>query len=118
MAMHLVSPHGHKRKWDIPFKNWDGVKVKVPGDRDRAVAACIAHRILLLLKAKVNGDPPPVELRAWIDNMPSALADRLIELGLLDRRRFERGRPLTDHITDFEANVANRKSNTATHAKQ
>ncbi|HEX8911944.1 MAG TPA: site-specific integrase [Humisphaera sp.] len=116
--MHLITPKGRKRKYDIRLRIHDGRTVKIPGDREKDVAVRLGNRIESLVKAKANGDPPPFELRAWIDNMPEALSSRLVELGLLDQQRLERLKPLTDHIDSYEKVVAARKSNTVKHAKQ
>jgi hypothetical protein len=116
--MYLVKPEGQKLKWDIRFRNHDGRIVKIPGDRDRAAAKRIGDCVMMLVKAKQNGDPPPGELAVWIDNMPAKLADRLVELGLLTARRLIRVKPLADHIKNYGAAVAARKSNKADHAGQ
>src|SRR5689334_5181375 len=116
--MYLVSPQGRKRKYDIRLRIHDGRVVKIPGDRDEDAARRLGYRIEMLVRAKANGDAPPAELRAWIDNMPEALSQRLIELGLLDRHRLERLKPLDQHVDDYESVVASRKSNTARHAER
>lgn len=116
--MYLVAPHGKKRKWDIRVRIHDGRIVKIPGDRDRNTAQRIGQRLALLVRAKVNGDGPPVELRAWIDNMPESLSSRLVELGLLEQRRLTQTKALVDHIDDFQQVVAGRRSNSAEHAKE
>lgn len=116
--MHLVAPHGRKRKWDIRFRNHDGVVVKVPGDPDKQIARRIGDRVEMLVKARQNADPPPVELRQWIEQMPSTLSRRLVGLGLLDQRRIERGKPLAEHINKYGEIVAARKSNKPRHSSQ
>jgi integrase len=92
--------------------------VKVPGDEDRDTAWRIGERVRMLVKAKQNGDPPPGELAAWIDNMPQVLSDRLVSLGLLTQRRLERAKPLTEHIAIYGRIVRTRKSNKLIHAQQ
>jgi integrase len=117
IAMHLVPPDSGKLQWKVRFRNHDGRTVKIPGDRDEAIARRIGDRVEMLVRAKANADHPPVELMAWIDNMPQKLAERLIELGLLERRRVESTKALTEQIDEFEKVVANRKSNSPVHAK-
>lgn len=114
--MFLVKPSGKKKKWDIRFR-MDGRTFKVPGDRDKHATNRIAERLKMLVAAKQNGDLPPSELSQWMANMPQSLAERLSELGLLDQRRREQRRPLLEHIKDFQAIVAARRSNTEDHAK-
>src|SRR4051812_26727676 len=114
--MHLVAPNGRKRKHDIRFRNHDGRVVVVAGDRDYDAARRLGERIMMLVKAKHDGDPPPAELQKWIDNMPQARADKLLELGLLDRRRVEQNLSLLKQIEKFEKVIASRKTNSPTHA--
>src|SRR5688500_2290162 len=116
--MHLIKPKGRKRKYDIRLRNHDGRTVKITGDRQEDAARRLGDRIQMLVNAKANGDLPPAELRAWIDNMPESLSSRLVELGLLDQQRLERLKPLADHIDSYEKVVAARKSNTVKHARQ
>jgi integrase len=115
--MYLIKPTGRKKKFDIKFRNWNGRLAKVPGDRDESVANVIGQRIERLVRSKANGDPPPSDLKDWIDGMPENLALRLVELGLLDQRRREQGRSVHDQIDEYVKVVAARKNNTALHAK-
>lgn len=115
--MYLVPPDPRKRQWDIRVRNWDGKMVRISGDRDRDTASRIGQRIDMLVRAKVNGDPPPYELQTWIDQMPKKLADRLVFLGLLERRRVEQHVMLLEHADEFEKVVATRRTNSPVHAK-
>jgi integrase len=116
--MNIIKPNGRKLKYDLRVRNWDGRVVRIPGDRDLAATKRLGNRVETLIKAKQNGDPPPGELQTWIDNMPDALARRLVTLGLLEKRRTDRLLALADRISGFEKIVAARKSNTRAHAKR
>src|SRR5438105_3930223 len=100
--MHLIKPAGRKLKWDIRLRIHDGRIVKIAGDRDRNATIRLGHKIEQLVKAKMNGDPPPGELAAWINNMSGRMADRLVSLGLLTAVRLERSKPLGDQIDEWE----------------
>lgn len=115
--MYLVPPHHRKTKYDIRFRNHDGRVVRIPGDRDEAIARRNGDRVEMLVRAKLNGDAPPGELATWIESMPESLARRLVSLGLLDGRRFQRAKPLAEHIIEYGREVASRKSNCARHAR-
>jgi integrase len=105
-------------KWDIRGKIHDGRLVRFPGDRDHDTADRLRMKIEALIRAKINGEPPPPELNTWINQMPAKLAARLVKEGLIDLRRVERGKPVNDQIDLFEGVVANRKSNSKKHAGQ
>jgi integrase len=115
--MHLIEPRKGKRKYDIRITNHDGRVVKISGDEDPAVALRIGQRVEMLIKAKQNGDPPPKELQSWIDNMSTSLSNRLVELGLIERRRFERNKPISELIEQYGSIVASRKSNKRKHGR-
>src|SRR5205823_5344373 len=115
--MNLIKPYGSRLTYGIRVRNWDGRKVRIPGERDKEATVRLGQRIEMLIRAKQNGDPPPAELQKWIDNMPQSLAERLIELELITRHRIERGRDLAEQLDQFEKVIACRKTNSATHAK-
>jgi integrase len=115
--MHLVAPQHDHVKWNIRFRNHDGKIRAIPGDEDKTMATRIGNRVEMLVNAKQNGDQPPKELQGWIDNMPTKLSDRLVELGLISANRIERGKPISEHIDKFQTFVAVRKSNKAKQAK-
>jgi integrase len=116
--MYLVRPKGRKLKWDIRVRNWDGRVVKIPGDRDRATAKRIGERVEMLIKAKRIGDPPPAELRSWINNLDDRLAARLIKLGLILVRHRGRNTPLMEWVEAWAKVVGGRKSQSQKHAPQ
>lgn len=116
--MHLIRPSGDRQVWTPRFKNWDGHLVSVPGCRNKNDARRRGERCLLLVNSKHNGDPPPVELSKWLANMEDDLYQRLLKLGLIDRRRREQVKPIAEHIVQYQKAVLARKSNTAAHAKQ
>jgi integrase len=116
--MHLIPPNSTKRKWDIRLRIHDGRTVKIPGDRDRDIARQIAERVLMLVKAKRNGDPPPAVLGPWIDAMDAKLSRRLVELGLLAPRDVQRTRPLDEWLDPWVQVVRGRRPDSRTHANQ
>ena len=116
--MHLIEPKDGKLKWDIRFRNHDGRTVKISGDRDEATARRIGERVMMLVRAKQNGDPPPGELQTWIDNMDSKLAARLVELGLITERRVNRNRTLEEYIDEWKDAVQGRHPKSPDHAPQ
>ncbi len=117
IAMHLIPPDEGHRRWTIRFRNWDHRWAKIYAFEKKSQTVRFADRLQQLVDARVNGDAPPQSLQPWIDGLGDTKADRLTELGLLDRRTKMRGVPLGDHIDDWEALVAVRNSNTAQHGR-
>lgn len=115
--MHLIPPSGSRKKFTIRHRI-DGRSVKIPGDVNEKATIRIADRVLMLVNAKENGDPPPKQLAEWIDNMPDVLSHRLVELKLLSQRRVDRSRPFSEYIDDWKKIVQARRPNSKDHAPQ
>lgn len=116
--MGIVKPTDRKLKYDIRGRNWDGRIVRIPGERNLAATQRLKLRIEMLIKAKRDGDPPPGDLKAWIDNMDARLSARLVKLGLLTARRANGAKSLEDFIGDWQKSVQNRKPDSHDHAPQ
>lgn len=74
---------------------WSGVDVKFPAyTRDEKIAKRRCANIEELNRAKDCGLPPSSALVTWSLNLPPKLANRLVELGLLDKSVMDRRRPI------------------------
>lgn len=115
----IIKPSGARRAYQIGVRlPRRGREAKIGAGRELRAAQRLQGRINLLVRAHVEGDPPPPELSQWIANLDDRLFKRLVHLGLLDRRRREAAKPISEHIDDYEKAVAARKSNTALHARK
>lgn len=134
----LIPPADGRKIWKLRLKppGFDYEATLSTRSGKKASAERFKARIDRLVEARANGDPAPVELTAWIEGLHSTTAKRLIELRLLDRARFEQAKPLrhtpiapeivlpdgsrkieTDHIDDWEREVAARQGNTPAYAR-
>lgn len=86
------------------------------GFSDRTATKAIGQQIQRLVSYKVAGLPPDPQMTRWIEQIPTKLSKRLIEVGLLDASRSEVNKPVLDHLADFEK-VMSRQCNKH-HAKQ
>jgi len=55
-------------------------------------------------------------LMVWLEGMPLSMRKKLVEIGLVDSRRFAAAKPLADHLEDFHRMLLD-KGNTAKHAR-
>jgi integrase len=102
MEWKLFKADKKRKKWSIRGTLFNGVDVKIPGHRDKAIAEEMRRNIEKLNRAKANIELPPQELIPWLDNLPDDIMDRLIKYGLVDRGRLERRMPVDSFMDAFK----------------
>jgi len=96
-----------KGKWKEVKKYW--VEVKIHNETTKRFAGCtdeeatkeIGRNIERLASFKVANLPPDAQLVRWLEQIPTKLRNRLVEVGLLDASRFAATKPLLEHVADF-----------------
>ncbi len=142
-GMTEILERGKGKKYQIRFTPPGyTTRVKVSAYASREDTKRAADKIDILIRTRLNGDPPPRELHTWIANMPARMNARLVEVGLLEKRRGEAGRPTyhsdslwsadryaeeaakeeekrirPSHVDDYHLAVKARRNNTAVHAR-
>lgn len=116
----LIQPIPPRTVWKLRLKppGYDIASKMTTQCTSRATAERFKARVDRLIEARGNGDAPPTDLAAWIEALPSGISKKLIGFGLLTRSRFIQGKPIEDHIAEYERVVQARKGNTAYHAHQ
>jgi integrase len=115
MAFYIGRADRKRKKYQIRGELWNGRLVKLPGDRDRAVAEHMRKNIELLDRAKRFGELPPASVIPWIEGLSEEELARYVSLGLLDRRFAERRRPIEELLKDF---LAHTKLNCKGHSRE
>jgi len=96
-----------KGKWKEVKKYW--VEVKIHNETTKRFAGCtdeeatkeIGRNIERLASFRVANLPPDAQLVRWLEQIPTKLRNRLVEVGLLDASRFAATKPLLEHVADF-----------------
>ncbi len=97
----------HKTKnYYVAFSDRDGKEWRVAAFTDRRATAGFAYKLERLLACHASGEAPDRELVLWLEGIPAATRARLAKIGVLDSRRAAAGKPLTEHLADFEAGLS------------
>ena len=94
------------RNWYIELRDHRQVLRRIPAFVDKAASEALGRKIERLVSFKVAGEQPDPQLSRWLDQIPDALCQRLIRIGLLDGTRTAVAKPLSEHIDDFERSLA------------
>jgi len=104
-------------RWYIEFRDHRAVLRRLPGFTDKRQTEDFGRKVSKLVDCRMNGDSPDRTMADWLENMSAKTRAKLAEIGILDSRIVAVGRPLVEHIDDFErALVA--KGGSTKHARQ
>ncbi len=101
----------------LDFKDHAGAPRTLKLFTDHSTSAAFAAKLDRLIAARMAHEPLAGDLCLWVERMPAELRGKLAEWGILDAARAAAGKPLTDHVADFEAMLSARGA-TAGHAAQ
>lgn len=73
-------------KYDIFFKDHEGCSRRITGHVERSRSERLAENILALVDAKASNLPPTKDVRDVIQNQPKTIQEKLLDLGILDKR--------------------------------
>lgn len=89
------------KKWWIETRDHLGTIRRFAGDTDKKTTLLLGQQIERLIGYKRVNERPD-KLSDWLNNIPSKMRRRFAEIGLLDPERVEAGKPLAEHLKDFE----------------
>ncbi len=96
---------GQKRqasKWYIELRDHLQTVRRFPGFVDKSATEALGQQIKKLIECRGAGEPLNPALCRWLSQTPQTLRQRFVEIGLLDAERASGGKPLSEHLTDFE----------------
>ena len=103
-------------KWYVEFRDHLETIRRLPGFTDKRQTEALGRNVEKLVASKANGGAPDKSLAEWLESMPLRIRKKLADVGLLDRERMAAGKPLTEHLDDFEKSLL-AKGNTEKHAR-
>ena len=103
------------KNWYCELPNHRGNVRRFPGYTDRDATETLGKQIQRLVSCRASTEPISPELSRWLGQIPSALRQRFVSIGLLDPEHAGGGKLLSAHIADFGSVID--KGNTGKHAK-
>jgi len=91
------------RRWYLEFTDHKGRRHRLAGTTDWKSTNALARNIESLVGCCIGGQRPDAELQRWLEGLPAAIMRKLVSWGLIDSRRAESSKPLTAHVSDYEA---------------
>ena len=95
-----------RTKYTIEGRDHLNVKRRSPAFRDKALSEDLARNVAKIVDYKRQNAPLPPMLTSWVQDLAPDIRDRLAGFGLLDAHV----RPLSEHLTDYEAALRARGS--------
>ena len=104
-------------KWYVEFRDHLETVRRLPAFTDKKQSAELGRKVEKLVACRSNGEAPDVALGRWLEAMPERIRTKLANFGILDPRSVAAGKPLAEHIDEFEAGLV-AKGDTSRHARQ
>jgi len=95
---------GKKRKsakWYVDIFDHNQLRHRIPAFADKRLSEALSRNIEALVNCRIAGLEPDAKLNQWIETLPDSLLRKFVSWGLLDGRRTEITKPLTEHISDY-----------------
>ncbi len=90
-------------KWWIELRDHRAKVRRFPAFTDHSQSEALGNHIQRLVNYRIIGDPPDPTLSIWLEQeAPKKLQDRFVEIGLLDARKAEAGKPLINYLPEFQ----------------
>lgn len=102
------------KNYYVELRDHVGAVRRFPGYADQSATESLGRQIKSLIDCRASGDSIGPALSRWLERIPSKLRTRFAKISLLDPERAGGGKPLTEHLNDFEAALAAR-GNTKDH---
>ena len=98
-------------KWYGEFTDHNERTRRLPLFTDKAASDEALRNIAKLVAYhRASGGQADPALLPWIENLPSRIKSRLLEIGLLDSRRITSAKTLSEHVNDYHASVTAKKT--------
>jgi integrase len=93
------------QKWYIELRDHLAIVRRLPAFTDKGQSEALGRQIQKLINFKVAGETPDAQLSKWLEQIPTKLKNHFVRIGLLDAQRAAGGKPLTEHLKDFEQSL-------------
>jgi len=94
------------KNYYIELRDSKGIIRRFPGFVDKAATESLGRQIKKLIECRGSNEPLSPELNRWLSRTPDKLRQRFGKIGLIDLERASGGKPLAEHLADFQAALA------------
>ena len=104
-------------KWYVEFRDHSECIRRIPAFSSKPASTEMGRNLEMLVAFYVSsGGQTDPKLTPWIETLPTTTKERLVAIGLLDKKNAAFAKPLSTHLTDFERNSIS-KGNTDAYVK-
>ena len=99
---------GHYKKikrWWVALRDHTRTMRQFPAFTNKAASESLGRQLEKLVAAKISGGSLEPQLARWLKEIPTDLRERLVKVGLIDPKEAAAGKPLKEHIEDFEKSL-------------
>ncbi len=89
-------------KWYIEVRDHLAIVRRFPAFTDKGQSGALGRQIERLIRYRAAGEQPDPQLSRWLEQVPESLPRRFVSIGRLDSARASAGKPLSQHVNDFE----------------
>ncbi len=105
------------KKWWIELRDHREIVRRFPAFVDKGRSHVFGLQIEKLIERRMGNQQPDADLSQWLERVPPKLAERFVQIGLLDSARAAGGKPLSHHLEDFRQSLS-AKGDTAKQVQQ
>jgi integrase len=90
------------QKWYVEFNDHLERVRRLALYPDKMASRSFAEKVVRLCMFRQAGEVPDTQLNLWLEQLPRKMLDKLVKIGIVDKRRVAAGMPLLDHLDDYE----------------
>ena len=91
--------------WYIEFRDHLEIVRRLTAFTDKSLSEALGRKIVKLANYKIAGENLDPQLSRWLEQIPTRLRNRFVEIGLIDNRRAAAGKLLSEHLEDFKQSL-------------
>jgi integrase len=93
------------KKWYIEFRDHLKIIRRLTAFTDESLSEVLGRKIVKLVNYKIAGENLDPQLSRWLEQIPTRLRNRFVEIGLIDNTRASAGKLLDEHLEDFKQSL-------------
>jgi len=88
-------------KWYVCFVDARGVRRRLPAFTSKKESEALGRTLERLVSCRASGEVMPIDMRRWLEGLPSGIREKLARWGLLDGVATAAGKTLLQHVDDW-----------------